>query len=115
MGDCRYNSTILDLSISRTRVVSFMPRPLYPRGRSTRYHLDTTLGEPENRSGRHGEEKNLAPMGTRTPTPRPSSQCPSRYTESANRYRVWCGSGLEQVISLITHAFRRIRRCPLRS
>jgi hypothetical protein len=29
------------------------------------------LSGPQSRSGRRGEEKNVAPTGTRTPTPRP--------------------------------------------
>jgi len=39
-------------------VVSFTPRPLYPRGKSLRYPLDRRLGGPQSRSGRGGEEKN---------------------------------------------------------
>jgi hypothetical protein len=38
------------------------------------YPLDRRLGEPQSRSGRRGEEKILDPTGTRTPTPRSSSQ-----------------------------------------
>jgi hypothetical protein len=34
-----------------------------------RYPLDRRLGGPQNRSGRHGEEKILTPTGTQTPTP----------------------------------------------
>jgi hypothetical protein len=53
-------------------VVSFKPRPLYPRGKSPGYPLDRRLGGPHNRSERRGEEKILAPTGTRTPTsPKP--------------------------------------------
>jgi hypothetical protein len=40
-------------------VVSFTPRPLYPRGKNPRYPSDRTLGGPQNRSGRRGEKKNL--------------------------------------------------------
>jgi hypothetical protein len=40
------------------RVVSFKPRPLYPRGKSPGNTLDRRLGEPQSRSGRCGEEKN---------------------------------------------------------
>jgi hypothetical protein len=39
---------------------------------SPRYTLDRGLGGLQSRSGRHGKEKNLAPHGTRTLTPRPS-------------------------------------------
>jgi hypothetical protein len=52
-------------------VVSFTPRPLYPRNL-----LDRRLGGPQSRSGRHGEEKILDPTGTRTPTPRSSRPLP---------------------------------------
>jgi hypothetical protein len=44
-------------------VVRFTYRPLYPL-----YPLDRRLDGSENRSGRSGEEKILAPTGTRTPT-----------------------------------------------
>jgi hypothetical protein len=50
-------------------VVSFKPRPPYPRGKSPR------LGGPQSRSGRRGE-KTLGPTGTQTPTPRSSSPQP---------------------------------------
>jgi hypothetical protein len=36
-------------------VVSFIPRPLYPRGISPWYPLDRRLGGPQSRSGRSGE------------------------------------------------------------
>jgi hypothetical protein len=49
-------------------VVSFTPWPLYTRGKSPRYALDTRLGGHQNRYGRRGEKKNLIPIGTRTPT-----------------------------------------------
>jgi hypothetical protein len=38
-------------------VVSFAPRPLYPREKSPRYPLDGRLGGPQKRSGLRGEEK----------------------------------------------------------
>jgi hypothetical protein len=49
-------------------VVSFTPRPLYPRKKSPRYPLYRRLGVPQSRSGQHGEVKILDPTGTRTPT-----------------------------------------------
>jgi hypothetical protein len=55
-------------------VVSFTPRPLYPREKSPWYPLDRRLGEHQSRSGRRGEENILEPTGTRTPAPRSSSQ-----------------------------------------
>jgi hypothetical protein len=59
-------------------VLSFTPRPLYPR-----YPLDRRLGGPQSPYGRRGEEKILDPTGSRTPTPRPSSPVASRYTDYA--------------------------------
>jgi hypothetical protein len=43
-------------------VVSFTPRPLYPRGKSPRYPLDRRLGGPQSRSGRGGEKKHSRPL-----------------------------------------------------
>jgi hypothetical protein len=43
-----------------------------PGRKSPQYPLNRKLGGPENLSGRREEEKNPAPTGTRTPTPRPS-------------------------------------------
>jgi len=39
-------------------MVSFRPRPLYPRGKNPWYPLDTRVGGPLSRCGRGGEEKN---------------------------------------------------------
>jgi hypothetical protein len=57
----------------RRSVGNFTPRLLNTRGKSPRYPLGRWLGGPQSRSGRRGGEKNLAPTGTRTPTPRLSS------------------------------------------
>jgi hypothetical protein len=51
----------LDLGTSWRRMVSFTPRPLYPRVKSPRYPLHRRLGGPQNRSGRRGEETILSP------------------------------------------------------
>jgi hypothetical protein len=71
MDEWRYSSTILDLGTRWRRVVSFTPRPLYPRGNRPRYPLYRRLGGPQSRSERHGEEKNLASAGNRTPAVQP--------------------------------------------
>jgi hypothetical protein len=63
MGEWRYSSIILDLGTRWRWVVSFTTLPRYPRGRGPRYPLDRRLGEPQSRSGRCGEEKNLALPG----------------------------------------------------
>jgi hypothetical protein len=41
-------------------VVSFTPRPFYPRGKSPSFPLDRKLGRPQSRRGRGGEEKKLS-------------------------------------------------------
>jgi hypothetical protein len=50
----------LDLVTRWRGVVSFTPLPLYPRGKSPRYPLDRRQSGPQSRSGRRGEQKNLA-------------------------------------------------------
>jgi hypothetical protein len=62
MGEWRYSSTILDLSTKWRWVVSFTPRPLYPRGNRPQYPLNRRLGEPQSRSGRCAIEKNFLPV-----------------------------------------------------
>jgi hypothetical protein len=54
-------------------VVSFTPRPLYPREKSSQYPLDTRLGGPQNQYGCYGEDKILDPIRPRTPFPRSSN------------------------------------------
>jgi hypothetical protein len=49
------------------------PGQFTPGKKSPRYPLDRRLGGSLNEYGQLGEEKNLAPTGTRTPTPWPSS------------------------------------------
>jgi hypothetical protein len=63
-------------------VVSFTPRPLYSWVKSPQYQLDRRLCGPQKRSERRAEEKNLAPIGTRTPTP------PARPARSQSLYRL---------------------------
>jgi hypothetical protein len=53
---------ILDLGTRWRWVVSFTVRPLYPQGKNPWYPLDRTLGGPQSRSGRGGEEKNSQPL-----------------------------------------------------
>jgi hypothetical protein len=49
---------ILELGTRWRWVVSFTPRPLYLQSKSPWYPLDRRMDEPQNRSGRCGEEKN---------------------------------------------------------
>jgi len=53
---------VLDLSTRWRQVVSFMPRPFYPQGKSPWYPLYTRLGGPQSQSGHSGEEKNSQPL-----------------------------------------------------
>jgi hypothetical protein len=59
-------------------VVSFTPRPLYPRGNSPPFPLDRRLGETQSRSEWRGQEEILDPTGTRTPTDPLVFQSPCR-------------------------------------
>jgi len=43
-------------------VVSFIPWPLYPQGRSSWYSLDRKLGGPQSQPGCCGEEKESQPL-----------------------------------------------------
>jgi hypothetical protein len=44
--------------------------------------------EPRSRSGRFGEEKNLDPTGTRTPTTQSSSPLPEMTEENYDKFRI---------------------------
>jgi hypothetical protein len=65
MRECMHRAMLLDLGHTWRWVVSFMPRPLYPPGKSPEYPFDRRLGEPQSQSGGHGGEKILVPTGTR--------------------------------------------------
>jgi hypothetical protein len=47
------------------------PSPFTPRELDHRYLLYRKLGEPQIRSGIHGEKKNVSPVGNRTPALQP--------------------------------------------
>jgi hypothetical protein len=75
MGECRYNSTIIDLGTRWRWEASFTPRPLYPRGQCPRCPLDTRLGELQGQSERCWEGKNLLPLPgieSRSTVPQPN-------------------------------------------
>jgi hypothetical protein len=55
----------LDLGSSWRWVVSFTPRPLHRRGRTSRFSLDRRLGGPQNRSWRLGDETVVLPVASR--------------------------------------------------
>jgi hypothetical protein len=55
--------------------------PAATPGREPRYPLYKRLGEPQSRSGRHGEVKILDSTGTRTPTSSVVQPVASRYTD----------------------------------
>jgi hypothetical protein len=71
---------ILDLGTRWRWVVSFTPRPLYPKKKSPWYPLDRRLGGPQSRSGRGGEEKNSqTPPGIEPPNSDRSARSQARY------------------------------------
>jgi hypothetical protein len=61
MGERRYNSTILDLGSGWSWMVTFKPKPLYHRGKSHWWPLDTRMDRTKNRSGRCGVQKSYFP------------------------------------------------------
>jgi hypothetical protein len=64
MREWRYSSTFLDLGTRWRRVISFTHLPLpHPPPERALYPLERRLGWPQSRSGRCGEEKNLALLG----------------------------------------------------
>jgi hypothetical protein len=69
-GEWKYSSNFHHLVTRWRWVVSFIPLPLYPSRKSPfpRHPLHMRLGGPRSRSGRCGEEKNITPPRTRTPT-----------------------------------------------
>jgi hypothetical protein len=68
MGSGCIDPCFLDLDTSWRWVVSFTPRPLYPRERAPWYTLYRRLGRPQSWSGWHGEVKIFYPTGARTLT-----------------------------------------------
>jgi hypothetical protein len=67
---------ILGLGTRWKWVVSFIHRPLYPRGNSPWYPLGRRLGALQNRSGHGVEEKNSQPLpGLEPPIVLPVDQC----------------------------------------
>jgi len=66
-GSGGIDSLILNLGTRWRRLVSFTARPLYSRGRSPRYPLDSRLYGPKSRTGCGGEEKNPYPCRKSNP------------------------------------------------
>jgi hypothetical protein len=75
-GTGHVDPRILDLGTIWRWVVSFTSWLLYPRGKRPRYPLHRSLGAPQNRSERSGDEKNPAPAETGTPFPRQFNPLP---------------------------------------
>jgi hypothetical protein len=84
MGSGCIDPRVLDLCTSWW-VVSFAPWPLYPQGT----HYIWAAGWAQSRSGKRGEEKNLAPTGTRTLTPSVVQPVASRYTKSGSVHYIY--------------------------
>jgi hypothetical protein len=91
MGSGCIDPRILDLGINWRWAVSFTDRPLYPRGKSSRYSLNRRLDGDQNRSGQNGEEKilSLPALGLR-PLGRPAR------SQSLYRLRYPGSAGLER-------------------
>jgi len=53
-------SRVLNLGTRLGRVISFTPRPLYPRWKSRRYLLNMRADGPQSRSGHGGEERKIS-------------------------------------------------------
>jgi hypothetical protein len=62
-------------------MIGFTPQPFYPPEKSLRFPLGRSQGEPQNRSGRYGQEKNFLPCREWTPNPMFSSPQPGRYID----------------------------------
>jgi hypothetical protein len=92
----------LDLGTSWRWVVNFTPRPLYSRGRSSRYTLGRRLCGPQSRSRRRGEEKILDPTGIRTLNTWSSGPVANRYTDYATP-----APELQKYTSIITYCSGR--------
>jgi hypothetical protein len=83
---------ILNLGTRWRWVVSFMPRPLYNRGKNPWYPLDMRLGGPQSWSGRGGEDKKksyTSPTGNWNPVVQPEL---SSYTD-------WATPGWSRVLN----------------
>jgi hypothetical protein len=63
MGNGCRDPLIIDLDTSWRWVVSLMPRPLYPQGKSPWYTLDRRLGGPQNSLDDMEKRKFLALLG----------------------------------------------------
>jgi hypothetical protein len=83
MGEWMYRPTFSWPHSSWRWVVSFTPRPLYPRGKSPWFPLDKRLGGPQNWSGRLGEEKILDRIGAQNSNSSVIQPIASRYTNCA--------------------------------
>jgi hypothetical protein len=57
----------LNINISWMWVIRFIPRLLYPRGKSRKYTLERRLCGPQNWSGRHWKDRIFYSTGTRAP------------------------------------------------
>jgi hypothetical protein len=92
-------------------VVSFTPRPLYPRGKCPRYSLDSRLSEPQNR---------FLPRGENSWPYQDANSNPSVVQLVASRYTDWAIPAWETIyphfsISIVDESqIRSERGCPCR-
>jgi hypothetical protein len=66
MGEWRCSSTIFYLATRWRWLFSFMPRPIYPRGKSPWHPFNRKLCGLQSRSGHYGGKKTLVLAGNRT-------------------------------------------------
>jgi hypothetical protein len=90
---------ILDFSTRWRWLVSFMPEPLHPQGKSPWYPLDRRLGGPQSQSGHSGEEKNSQLLlRLKTPIIQPIAH---HHTTETYRITNFCNYILPEILSCV--------------
>jgi hypothetical protein len=108
---------ILDLGTGWMWVVSFMPRPLYPQRKSSRYTLNRREDGSQSRPGRGGENKNSQPLqrlrqilmlSSRLRLGLPSGLFPSHFPAKVSLCISVNGFQLSLVLGIYTASYRPI-------